>query len=243
MRRKRHQEDPENHERWLVSYADFITLLFAFFTVLYATSERNLEKTKEFQQSVQKFLVKAGAFGGSGSKVDQGEQHNTPIEPPIKTYEQTAVGAVELQEKVEALIESLLTQEQIDEMILDISSDDYGARIVLAGDKIFDLTSSQISVKALPVLNLIGKMLNSLDSKILIEGHSQIGDAEKARAISSQRANFLIDYFVTKSQSENQRFLMMAIGNQRPWAEENAKDASRFNERIEIRILSDESPF
>ena len=38
MARKPYVEEPENHERWLVSYADFITLLFAFFVVLYATS-------------------------------------------------------------------------------------------------------------------------------------------------------------------------------------------------------------
>ena len=43
MKKKRHEEH-ENHERWLVSYADFITLLFAFFVVLYATSNQNQEK-------------------------------------------------------------------------------------------------------------------------------------------------------------------------------------------------------
>ena len=42
--RKKHAEEHENHERWLVSYADFITLLFAFFTVLYATSKTSAEK-------------------------------------------------------------------------------------------------------------------------------------------------------------------------------------------------------
>lgn len=40
-RRKRRQEEEENHERWLVSYADFITLLFAFFVVMYAISSLN----------------------------------------------------------------------------------------------------------------------------------------------------------------------------------------------------------
>lgn len=43
MARKKHEE-PENHERWLVSYADFITLLFAFFTVLYATASSDESK-------------------------------------------------------------------------------------------------------------------------------------------------------------------------------------------------------
>ena len=41
MARRRHEEEHENHERWLVSYADFITLLFAFFVVMYAISSVN----------------------------------------------------------------------------------------------------------------------------------------------------------------------------------------------------------
>ena len=41
MRRKKHEEESENHDRWLVSYADFITLLFAFFVVMYAISSVN----------------------------------------------------------------------------------------------------------------------------------------------------------------------------------------------------------
>ncbi|MDB5959401.1 MAG: flagellar motor protein MotD, partial [Massilia sp.] len=46
MARKRHEEEPENHERWLVSYADFITLLFAFFVVMYAISSVNDGKAR-----------------------------------------------------------------------------------------------------------------------------------------------------------------------------------------------------
>lgn len=51
IRKKKRHEAHENHERWLVSYADFITLLFAFFVVMYATSTNNVEKQKEFEDS------------------------------------------------------------------------------------------------------------------------------------------------------------------------------------------------
>lgn len=50
-RRKRHEE-PENHERWLVSYADFITLLFAFFVVMYSTSSINEGKYRVLSDSL-----------------------------------------------------------------------------------------------------------------------------------------------------------------------------------------------
>src|ERR1700678_1409961 len=84
---RRQLEDHDNgQERWLVSYADFITLMFAFFVILYATSERDLDKVKKFQESVDKFLVKGGACGESGAKIDQGEKNFSVIEPPIQTF-------------------------------------------------------------------------------------------------------------------------------------------------------------
>ena len=61
--RKRQHEEPENHERWLVSYADFITLLFAFFVVLYATSSQNEEKEKKFEDSVRASFKMIGGLG------------------------------------------------------------------------------------------------------------------------------------------------------------------------------------
>jgi chemotaxis protein MotB len=52
VKKKKRSEEPENHERWLVSYADFITLLFAFFVVMFATANSS-EKKQEFEQSVR----------------------------------------------------------------------------------------------------------------------------------------------------------------------------------------------
>ena len=52
MARRRAPEEPENHERWLVSYADFITLLFAFFVVMYSISSLNEGKYKILTESL-----------------------------------------------------------------------------------------------------------------------------------------------------------------------------------------------
>ena len=55
MRRKAHAEH-ENHERWLVSYADFITLLFAFFVVMFASSQTDKSRAKQISEAVEKAL-------------------------------------------------------------------------------------------------------------------------------------------------------------------------------------------
>ena len=56
MARSRKTEEPANHERWLVSYADFITLLFAFFVVMFATSQADHGKAAQVSESVRKAL-------------------------------------------------------------------------------------------------------------------------------------------------------------------------------------------
>ena len=82
-RRRAHQEEPESHERWLVSYADFITLLFAFFTVLYATSQQDAEKTREFEESIRKHL--SGLGGGGPNSGVGGTGSPRPVEVEAAT--------------------------------------------------------------------------------------------------------------------------------------------------------------
>ncbi|MBI3820820.1 MAG: hypothetical protein HY286_19185 [Planctomycetes bacterium] len=65
VRKKKHaHEEHVNHERWLVSYADFITLLFAFFVVMYAISDLNSRKAKQVSQAV-KFAMHFAGTGGT----------------------------------------------------------------------------------------------------------------------------------------------------------------------------------
>src|SRR6516225_6523605 len=63
MSRKKHNEEHENHERWLVSYADFITLLFAFFVIMYAISQADVSKFKKVSASIRSAFEAAGPAG------------------------------------------------------------------------------------------------------------------------------------------------------------------------------------
>ena len=59
---KKEAPPPENHERWLVSYADFITLLFAFFVVMFASSQTDKSRAKQVSQAVEKALTEGRSF-------------------------------------------------------------------------------------------------------------------------------------------------------------------------------------
>ncbi|NDD04157.1 MAG: hypothetical protein EB078_04575 [Proteobacteria bacterium] len=79
MGKKKHHEEHENLERWLVSYADFITLLFAFFTILYALGQTDKSKYKQAVESIQKsFTTSGGIFPLKGNPF-------TPFDKPADT--------------------------------------------------------------------------------------------------------------------------------------------------------------
>ncbi len=68
MSRKKRHKAHANHERWLVSYADFITLLFAFFVVLYASSQADKKKAAQVSASIKGAFQELGVFTGSAVK-------------------------------------------------------------------------------------------------------------------------------------------------------------------------------
>src|SRR5882757_4344644 len=84
MSRRRKQPPHANHERWLVSYADFITLLFAFFVVLYASSQADKKKAAVVAQSIKGAFQELGVFTG-GSPGDVGIPGSSSTKHPDKT--------------------------------------------------------------------------------------------------------------------------------------------------------------
>src|SRR5271168_1280286 len=89
MPRRRKPPDHENHERWLVSYADFITLLFAFFVVMFASSQTDKSKAKQISEAVEKALADGKSVGMPpavakilGGTVDDKGQGNAQMRGP-----------------------------------------------------------------------------------------------------------------------------------------------------------------
>src|SRR5438046_9527613 len=77
-RRKRHQAH-ENHERWLVSYADFITLLFAFFVVLYSSAQVDKRKVGKLALAIQVAFQQMGVFESSNTQIPLSDSESVPF--------------------------------------------------------------------------------------------------------------------------------------------------------------------
>jgi chemotaxis protein MotB len=242
-RRDPHQEEGPSQERWLVSYADFITLMFAFFAVLYATSEKNLDKAKELQDSVKKYLIKAGSFGDSGQQIQQGQKNNAIIEPPIQTYKDGRPETVELLDKAEEFIETQLTKEERKKFVRDIGADDWGVRIVMPSDVLYSKHSEKFRAEALPFITKLSDLIAKTKRKVLIEGHVSAGESGTFRStwdFSSARAVNMLRFMQAKQKFPGNQLAAAAMGDSRPAYEaQNAEG----NSRIELVLLNHDMDF
>src|SRR5580692_11076891 len=131
MAKKKREEEHENHERWLVSYADFITLLFAFFVILYATSAKDISKAQEFQKSVQKAFRSFVDFGGLQGKYVDTNEATQFIPPPIDVVPQEGAGPLEMLDYVDREFDKELGEEE-EKNTLDLRTDSQGVRVTIA---------------------------------------------------------------------------------------------------------------
>lgn len=239
MRKKKHEEH-ENHERWLVSYADFITLLFAFFVVLYATSSQNIEKERKFEDSVRASFKLAGGFGersqNSGGPFGQ-------VFDPFDMIQKKDIGNAELEDSLERILRKNMTEEEKKQTISSIRRDRDGVRISLAASEFFPSGSSKLRLPALKTLDKIAKVLKLTDRNIIIEGHTDDqmiagGNIETNWELASLRATSVVRYLV-KYQDVNPRYLSaVSYGEQKPLVPNINEENRNKNRRIEIVIVN-----
>ena len=170
MRKKRQAH--VSHERWLVSYADFITLLFAFFVVLFATGESDKSKKIELAASIESAFSEMGLF----------EAH-TKLPPLTESRNSTGTGGYASHASLTQLAasepESMLTvrhhleqaaQPEIDSGIIGIYDSADGLVISLQEAGFFDSGAAEIRPSALPVLDRIAAALP--ETALRVEGHT-----------------------------------------------------------------------
>jgi len=195
-RRKKRIEEHENHERWLVSYADFITLLFAFFVVMYSVSSVNEGKYRVLSSTLD------GAFKGQPKTMNQIEigdilQNKELIERLMKlesggdkmipdlfsenTPQQTASifdGAIEGDQKISEAkvldqlgdkLESALSP-LIDRDLVSVERNDLWVEVELNSNMLFGSGNATLSSEALRVLWKVAKPIRKLNNAVQVEG-------------------------------------------------------------------------
>lgn len=242
-----HHEEHENHERWLVSYADFITLLFAFFVVLYATSNKNEEKEKQFEESIRqelKLAATAGTGAGSGIGASNMATINNVINPADVTAARST-GAGELEEKVAVQIQEKLSDEERKNQITNIGHDVMGVRVSLAATSLFPAGSAKLRLASLQTLDKLAGILKNTGNQIIVEGHTddvpvQGGQFETNWELAAARASQVVRYLVKVHQFSPKRLAAISYADQKPVAPNTTEEGRTQNRRIEFLIVTQE---
>jgi len=247
--RKRH-EDHENHERWLVSYADFITLLFAFFVVMYATSTNNVDKQKEFENSVRVNLRLSGGAGGDGKSQgqvpDAGEiiaEHLQGTEGP-QGFPQKGKSA-EAADYTSRYLNKQIPADVQKSLGMQIRHDAVGVRVSLAASAMFPEGEYKMKRSALETLNKLGALLNQTDKKVIIEGHTDDQPMGSANVTSnwelgSLRATSVVRYLIKFQNVDPKRLAAISYADQKPLVPNDSPEHRAENRRIEVLIVTDE---
>ncbi|PKO33451.1 MAG: flagellar motor protein MotD [Betaproteobacteria bacterium HGW-Betaproteobacteria-7] len=178
MARRRREEEPENHERWLVSYADFITLLFAFFVVMYAISSVNEGKYKVLSNALTNAFKNTTAQpGGQPIAVIQGAlpMPPRPVLRPDKLAEQKKEERkVEQRSKMKnvaddimAALQPLVAQGKV--RLLETSR---GVTIEINDSILFQPGQARLQPESINAMLAIASVLAASDFPITVEGHT-----------------------------------------------------------------------
>jgi len=245
-----------SHERWLVSYADFITLMFAFFVVMFASARIDKEKAAQLAEAVQ------SAFSQLGANPPDRARPGTPgaaVTPaiPRKASEALArtppqMGLTEVNHKPEDFtaiqreLEKLLSPEiRRHEIALRIEPD--GLIISLREVGFFDSGSAQIKPHAIDALHRIAGFLQSRACSLRIEGHTDnvpIHTPSFASnwELSTARATAIVKLLIEDDGFSPDRLSAAGYGEFHPIAENSSVAGQQMNRRVDIVVVPEALP-
>lgn len=258
MGKKQHAEEHENLERWLVSYADFITLLFATFVVLYALAQVDISSYADLQDSIKKAFAAPSVMEGSNS-ILPGQSNNimdngagqgpgsgsTPSEsfiPPLMEYLSAKYEEKSFKD-IQNDIEKMSKSGEIEGV--DATIDDRGLHINLKDSDLF-FRSGEATLKpnTYKTLNKIAELIKKkfANHLIRVEGHTDNLPIKSAMfpsnwELSSARACAVARYFIENKDFNSNLLAAIGYADNKPLVPNNSDANRRQNRRVEILVL------
>jgi chemotaxis protein MotB len=244
MRRRRHLDDEENHDRWLISYADFITLLFAFFVVMYAVSQVNDGKYRVLSDSLNTaFRNVPGSATGAQVAINPNNpvpfqiQGRRPInlksEEQRKQKEKMRNAASEIRQALAPLVQ----QGQV-----RIFEGARGITIEVNASVLFTPGEARLDLSALRALSDVAKILAPTAFPITVEGHTDSLPIANSQfpsnwELSGARASSVVRLFIDNGV-DARRLTATGLADQRPVADNASPDGRARNRRVAITMES-----
>ncbi len=252
MAKKQHHEEHENLERWLVSYADFITLLFATFTALYALGQTDKAKIQKAIESIQKaFLTSGGVFPQRGTPFtpfEKEQDKGTQVPPKPKDMGQNSKAEQEVLDKINEQLKGIferVTGLSPSKNELEVLKTANGFKIRMGETMLFKPNSDKLKRENIPFLFEMGKRLARLDLPIQIEGHSdktediKPGDRNpQGWQLSVNRSFNILKFLVEGAEFPKVHISMAGFGDAVPLASNDSAEGRRKNRRVEISVIT-----
>ncbi len=246
MAKKKHAEEHENMERWLVSYADFITLLFAFFTVLYATSQQDKTKYKDAAEAIQRaFMSSGGIFSAKGvpfspfeNAQDRGRSPDSNEDPGHDATPDEEQALNRIAQQLRGLFKQS-TGLSLSPGAIEVIRSEKGYRIRLGEYLLFKPGSDRIRQANIPFLASVGKRLKRLGHLVQVEGHSDAAPTTTPEAnwkLSLNRAFNVVQFLVAGVSFPAEKISLAGYGDTRPVAENSTVQGRQRNRRVELVI-------
>ncbi len=231
-RKKKGEGEHENLERWLLTYADLITLLLAFFIVMYSMSKVDAKKFGAMTQALQSILH------GKGIAVLQGQANLVSTTTPGGALK---VGDLKLlQTKITKMAKEMGLQDKI-----NAGMDQRGLVIRISESAFFDPGRAELKPDAIKVLDIISGLLIQIPNHIRIEGHTDNVPISTEKfpsnwELSVNRATVCVRYLIEKHNFPPEKISALGYGEYRPIADNGTLEGRGKNRRVDIVVLSAE---
>ncbi len=239
MRKKKHPEHV-NHERWLVSYADFITLLFAFFVVMFAVSQVDSKRMGRFTEAFSK-AVGADIFPGKGDSILPMLVEAPPKPEALQSGERDRELPGELKSVRAALADLARRSQALQGMELLQRKNELVLR--LSDNVFFESGDDGLKAPALTMIHAIAPELTSRNVDVRVEGHTDNRPISTVRFrsnwdLSTARATAVIVKLAAEGMATS-RLAAAGYGEFRPVANNATEEGRKQNRRVDLVVSVD----
>jgi chemotaxis protein MotB len=248
VRRRDHEEEHDNEERWLLTYADMITLLMVLFIVLFSIGQINLKKFEQLRSGL------ASSFGTKQDVVLDGGTGVLDGGPSPLDAEETAQQVLDKQRAAQAAATEQLRQ-AAEEVKKTLAGQGLGDKVtfrfedrglvlqIVTDDVLFDLGKADLRPEGRAVLDGLAAALKQVPNGISVEGHTDnrpISGFPFASnwELSTYRATSVLRYLVEQKGLDRKRISAAGYGEERPLVPNDTPAHQAQNRRVEIVVLA-----
>jgi len=248
MARRARRQDEENHERWLISYADFITLLFALFVVLYALSKVDEGKYKVFGNSLVFAFGSASLTkplgddpGKSGVKTEQELLLKVLVE---KRNARLAEQQRKQNEAMQAMVKNLnqVMAPLVKNDLVNVTKTPRGVVLDINASALFELGEAKLQKNAARTLTEVAKVLESGTEAIEVEGHTDdipifTPQFPSNWELSAARASSVVRLFIDEGITA-ERLRAVGLASYHPISSNDTPEGRTKNRRVSVIIVA-----